>query len=367
MSLYIAALIFPSTLTGLLSFCCQKTPLPSAAATTMLHCRDGIDQVRSGAWFLPDMMLNQWAKSFSLDYRTLFHMVYEIFRCLKVNFRLTVMCLLLRNGFCLASPSYRADWSNVSEIIVLLEGSPFSSKPSWSSDEWMNEWMSIWFLVTSLIKTFYLDYSNLFGGQLKWELWCFLDFFLLWMMEATVLTGTFGAAEFFLYRSPDLRLDIIVSPRSTDNSLLWHALSPMRPYLDRCVTFQMIFTQLNLPQVDLLPQVGLDELSYGKIYKVISGNRLHLCSVLTVMAKAVNTYWQNEEQVNYCKYFLEARYVFRHVWHNFKLGFCGCSNKMCLQTAYQAMHWFPLLAEVIIMVYHWGSSLVFVLLPHLAI
>lgn len=305
MSLYIAALIFPSTLTGLLNFCCQKTPLPSAA-TTMLHCRDGIGQVRSGAWFLPDMMLNQWAKSFSLDYRTLFHMVYEIFRCLKVNFRLTVMCLLLRNGFCLASPSYRPDWSNVSEIIVLLEGSPFSSKPSWSSDEWM----SIWFLVTSLIKTFCLDYSKLFGGQLKWELWCFLDFFLLWMMEAIVLTGTFGAAEFFLYRPPELRLDIILSRRSTDNSLLWHVLSPIRPYLDRCVTFQMIFTQLNLPQADLLPQVGLDELSYGKIYKVISGNRLHLCSVLTVMAKAVNTYWQNEEQVNYCKYFLEARYVF---------------------------------------------------------
>ncbi|KAI5102802.1 polycomb group RING finger protein 5-A [Silurus meridionalis] len=43
----------------------------------------------------------------------------------------------------------------------------------------------------------------------------------LWMMEATVLTGTFNA-EVFLSLSPDLCLDIILSRRSTDD--LWFDL-----------------------------------------------------------------------------------------------------------------------------------------------
>ena len=83
-----------------------------------------------------------------------------------------------------------------------------------------------------------------------------LNFFHLRMMEATVLIGTFKAAEFFLYPSPDLFLKTILSRRSTDNSfdfmlgfVLWHALSTVGPYIDRCVPFQMS-NQLNLPQVD---------------------------------------------------------------------------------------------------------------------
>lgn len=37
------------------SSCCQKAPPQNDAAPTMLHCRDGICQVMSGAWFPPDM------------------------------------------------------------------------------------------------------------------------------------------------------------------------------------------------------------------------------------------------------------------------------------------------------------------------
>ena len=44
------------------------------------------------------------------------------------------------------------------------------------------------------------------------------NFFHLRMMEATVLIGTFKAAEMFLYPSPDLFLKTILSRRSTDNS-----------------------------------------------------------------------------------------------------------------------------------------------------
>ncbi|KAK3571127.1 hypothetical protein QTP86_001921 [Hemibagrus guttatus] len=45
------------------------------------------------------------------------------------------------------------------------------------------------------------------------------NFFHLRMMEANVLIGTFNDAEIFLYPSPDLCLDKILSLRSTDNSL----------------------------------------------------------------------------------------------------------------------------------------------------
>ena len=44
------------------SSCCWKTSPEHDAATTMLHCRDGIGQVMSGAWFPPDMTLGIQAK-----------------------------------------------------------------------------------------------------------------------------------------------------------------------------------------------------------------------------------------------------------------------------------------------------------------
>ncbi len=107
-------------------------------------------------------------------------------------------------------------------------------------------------------------------------------------MEATVLIRTFNAADIFLYSSPDVCLDTILSRRSTDNSLdfmawfvLLHALLTVGPYIDRCVPFQIMPNQLNLPQVDS---------SCRNISRMISGNRMHLSSILSVMAKAVNTY-----------------------------------------------------------------------------
>ena len=45
-----------------------------------------------------------------------------------------------------------------------------------------------------------------------------LNFFHLQMIEATVLMGTFKAAEIFLYPSPDLCIETILSQRSTDKS-----------------------------------------------------------------------------------------------------------------------------------------------------
>jgi hypothetical protein len=84
-----------------------------------------------------------------------------------------------------------------------------------------------------------------------------LNVFHLRMMEASVFLGTFNAADICWYPSLDLCLDTILSRSSTDNSfdlitwfLLWHALSTVGPYIDRCVPFQIMSNQLNIPQVD---------------------------------------------------------------------------------------------------------------------
>ena len=82
-------------------------------------------------------------------------------------------------------------------------------------------------------------------------------FFHLTMMEATVFLGTFNAAEMFWYPSLDLFLDTILSQGAMDNSfdlmawfLLWYALSTVGPCIDRCVPFQIMYNQLNLPHVE---------------------------------------------------------------------------------------------------------------------
>ncbi len=101
-----------------------------------------------------------------------------------------------------------------------------------------------------------------------------------------ILLWTFNAAEIVPF--PDLWLNTILSWRSTDNSLgfmarfvLWHEVLPVGHYRDRCLPFQIISNQLNLPQVDSNQFV---ETSQG--WSVESG--MHLSSILSVMAKTVN-------------------------------------------------------------------------------
>ena len=111
------------------------------------------------------------------------------------------------------------------------------------------------------------------------------NFFHLRMIEATVFLGTFNAADMFWYPFPDLCLDTILSwpipPTSFLQPLLWHALSTVGPYIDRCVPFQIISNQLNLPQVDSNQVVET---------RMINGNRMHLSSISSLIAKGLNTY-----------------------------------------------------------------------------
>ncbi|KAK6320820.1 hypothetical protein J4Q44_G00077960 [Coregonus suidteri] len=106
------------------------------------------------------------------------------------------------------------------------------------------------------------------------------------MMEATVFLGTLNAADIFWYPSPSLCLDTILSRSPMDNSvdlmawfLLWHSLSTVGPYIDRCVPFQIMSNQLNLPQS-----------SCRNVSRMINGNRMHLSSISSLIAKGLNSY-----------------------------------------------------------------------------
>ena len=59
-------------------------------------------------------------------------------------------------------------------------------------------------------------------------------------------------------------------------------MSAVGPYLDRCVPFQIMSNQLNLPQVDYNQVV---ETSQG-----INRNRMNLSSISNLIAKGLNTY-----------------------------------------------------------------------------
>jgi hypothetical protein len=82
------------------------------------------------------------------------------------------------------------------------------------------------------------------GGQLK-KVLVVPNVFHLRMMAGTVFLGIFNAAEMFWYPYPDQHI-----PVSKDNSLnlmawflLWHALSTVGHYIDRCVPFQIMSNQ----------------------------------------------------------------------------------------------------------------------------
>ena len=70
----------------------------------MLHRRDGIGQVMSGARFPPDVTLCIQAKEFNLGFIKLENLVsHGLMVCLLANSKRAGMCLLLRSGFRLAT------------------------------------------------------------------------------------------------------------------------------------------------------------------------------------------------------------------------------------------------------------------------
>ena len=114
------------------------------------------------------------------------------------------------------------------------------------------------------------------------------NFFHLRMMEATVLIGTFKVADIFLYPSPDLCLETILFRRSTDNSFDF-----MLGLCSDTVNCGTLYIQVcafpNQVQSTEFTTGGL-QLSSRSISRMIRGNKMNLSSILSFMAKAVNTY-----------------------------------------------------------------------------
>ena len=82
-------------------------------------------------------------------------------------------------------------------MVVLLEGSPFSTEELWSSVR-----VTIGLLVTSLTKALLPQLLSFAGRPALGRVLVVPNFFHLRMMEATVFLGTFNAAEFFLLSFP---------------------------------------------------------------------------------------------------------------------------------------------------------------------
>ena len=149
--------------------------------------------------------------------------------------------------------------------------------------------MTIRFLVTSLTKALLPRSLSLDGRPALGRVLVVPNFFHLRMMEATVLIGTFKAAEMFLYPSPDLFLKTILSRRSTDNSLTSCLVCALTCTVNCGTLYRQVCAFPNHVQSTEFTTGGL-QLSCRNISRMISGNRMHLSSILSFMAKAVNTY-----------------------------------------------------------------------------
>ena len=99
-------------------------------------------------------------------------------------------------------------------MVVFLEGSANSTEELWSYVR-----VTIRFLVTSLPTALLPRVLSLDGRPALGRVLVVPNFFHLRMKDVTVFLGTFNAAGIFLYPSPDLFLDTILSQTSTDNSL----------------------------------------------------------------------------------------------------------------------------------------------------
>lgn len=171
-SLYFSLFIFPSILTSFHVPAAEK--YPHDATTSMLDHRDGIEPVIICAWFSPDSTLGIQANKFNLG---------------------------------IISPE---EW--------LSSGA--STSKAWLPKLWL--WFSFWKFLS------YPQRNDQGKDQSEWpSSFCLhlfgrvlvvTNIFHLRMVDATLFFWTFSAAVLFLYPSPGMCFDTVLSRRSTGNS-----------------------------------------------------------------------------------------------------------------------------------------------------
>ena len=185
------------------------------------------------------------------------------------------MWLLQRSGFRLHTLPWRPDWWSAAKQIFRLEGSPISTEDLWSSVR-----VTIGFLVTALLpRLLSLARRSTLGRVLVVP-----NFFHLIMMEATVFLGTFNAAD---SRSV---------PRHNPVSELYeqflqpHGLVFALTCTVNCGTLYRHGCAFpnHVPSIEII-RGGLQS-SWRNISRMINGNRMHLSSILSLIAKVLNTY-----------------------------------------------------------------------------
>ena len=201
-------------------------------------------------------------------------------------------------------------------MVLLLEGSPISTQKLWSSVR-----VTIGFLVTSLTKALLL--RLLFG-------------------QAASSRKSLGGSKLLSFKNDgghhvlgDLQCSrhFLVSfqrsvprhnPVSTDNSfdfmfwfLLWHALSTAGPYIRQVCAFS------KHAQIIEFTTGGLQS-SCRNISRMINGNRMHLRSISTLIAKVSVCF------LNICKKNLKTFFRFVIMWYcDAIMGYCDVIMGYC--------------------------------------
>lgn len=167
-------------------------------------------------------------------------------------------------------------------MVDLKEGSPLSTDERWSSDR-----VTIGFLVTSLTKALLPWLLSLYGRPAPGRVLVVYGFTddgchcAHWDLQSSRIFSV----PFPRFVPPD-------NPVSEDYRqflwlhawfVLWHALSNCGTLYRQACAFP------NHVQSTEFTTGGL-QLSCRNISRMISGNRMHLSSILSFMAKAVNTY-----------------------------------------------------------------------------
>ena len=170
-------------------------------------------------------------------------------------------------------------------MVVLLEGFPISTEELWTCAR-----VTIRFLVTSLTKALLPRLLSLNGQAALGRVLVVPNFIHLRMMEATVFLGTLNGADIFLvpfHRSVPRHNPVL----EFYGQLIWpHCLVfALTCTVNSGTLYRQVCAFPNHVQSIELTTGGLQS-SCRTISRMINGNRMHLSSILSLIAKGLNTY-----------------------------------------------------------------------------